>query len=173
VFVLGYQDHPIQRRWLKLYKLGDGPLYTFYTPYHLCHLEAPLTIGRAVLFGDCAAAPIGKPLVEVVAAAKRDLHAGEMLDGIGGFMTYGLCENVEVARPERLLPMGIAEGCRMTRDVGKDSVLSYHDVQIPEGRLSDKLREEQESWFAPHAAASQSVAARWSAPSALRAQSPA
>jgi predicted homoserine dehydrogenase-like protein len=49
--------------------------------------------------------------VEVVATAKRDLKAGEVIDGLGGFMTYGECENVWVSETRGLLPMGIAEGC--------------------------------------------------------------
>ena len=54
VFVLGTHDHPTQRHYLDLYKLGEGPLYCFYTPYHLCHFEVPTTVARAVLFGDAA-----------------------------------------------------------------------------------------------------------------------
>ena len=65
VFVLGTHDDPRQRHYLNLYKLGEGPLYCFYTPYHLCHFEVPNTVARAVLFGDAAIAPIGAPLVEV------------------------------------------------------------------------------------------------------------
>ena len=69
--------------------MGDGPLYGFYTPYHLCHFEAPMTAARAVLFGDAGLAPLAGPVCDVVTTAKRDLRAGEVLDGIGGFMTYG------------------------------------------------------------------------------------
>jgi predicted homoserine dehydrogenase-like protein len=153
VFCLGYQDHPVQQRWLHLYKLGDGPLYTFYTPYHLCHLEAPTTVARAVLFGDAAVAPHVGHVVDVVANAKRDLKAGETLDGIGFYMTYGVCENAEVVHKEGLLPMGLAEGCRVVRDVPQDTTLTYDDVAVPEGRLVDALREEQAARFcAPQAA---------------------
>src|SRR3712207_1507064 len=109
VFCLGYQDDPFQQRWLELYKLGDGPIYTFYTPYHLCHLEGPTTVARAVLFRDAAVAPDAGHVVDVVANAKRDLQAGEVLDGIGFYMTYGVCENADVAAAEQLLPMGLAE----------------------------------------------------------------
>jgi predicted homoserine dehydrogenase-like protein len=143
VFVLGTHDHPVQRHYLELYKLGTGPLYCFYTPYHLCHFEVPNTVARAVLFGDAALSPAGPPAVEVVAAAKADLGAGETLDGIGSYMTYGLCENADVAAAERLVPLGLAEGCRLTRDVPRDDVLTYGDVDLPEGRLADRLRAEQ------------------------------
>lgn len=149
VFVLGYQEHPLQKHYLRLYKLGDGPLYTFYTPYHLCHFEVPFTVARAVLFHDATVTPRGGPLVDVVATAKRDLRGGDTIDGIGFYMTYGLAENSDVVRAQRLLPMGLAEGCRLKRDVVKDQVLTYADVQVPEGRLCDELRAEQEARFPP------------------------
>ena len=76
VFVLGTHDHPMQQHYLNLYKLGEGPLYLFYTPYHLCHFEVPNTVARAVLFGDAAIAPQGAPTVEVVTTAKTDLSVG-------------------------------------------------------------------------------------------------
>lgn len=147
VFVLGTHDDPIQQHYLKLYKLGDGPVYCFYTPYHLCHFEVHNTIARAVLFQDAALAPIGPPCVDVVATAKIDLSSGQTIDGIGHYMTYGLAENSDVARNENLLPIGLAEDCKLKRNVAKDRVLTYDDVELPEGRLSDKLREEQNSIF--------------------------
>jgi predicted homoserine dehydrogenase-like protein len=143
VFVLGFEERPLQQHWLQLYKQGEGPIYTFYTPYHLCHLEAPSSIARAVLFGDATVAPDAGHVVDVIAAAKRDLRAGETLDGIGWYMTYGLCENADTARVENLLPMGLAEGCRLVRDVAKDRVLTYDDVELPPDRLADRLRAEQ------------------------------
>lgn len=148
VFVLGTHDHPTQQHYLNLYKLGSGPLYCFYTPYHLCHFEVPSTVARAVLFGDAAIAPLGSPLVDVVATAKIDLKAGQVLDGLGCYMTYGQGENSEVVQAENLLPMGLAEGCRLTRDIPRDQVLTYQDVDVPEGRLCDKLRAEQNAHFA-------------------------
>lgn len=147
VFVLGTHDHPQQKHYLNLYKLGEGPLYCFYTPYHLCHFEVPNTVARAVLFSDAAITPIAGPCVDVVATAKIDLKAGQTIDGIGGYMTYGLAENSQVVNQGSLLPMGLAEGCRLRRDVPKDQVLCMDDVTLPEGRLSDKLRAEQNAYF--------------------------
>jgi predicted homoserine dehydrogenase-like protein len=148
VFVLGTHDHPQQRHYLELYKLGEGPLYCFTRPYHLCHFEVPNTVARAVLFGDAALAPAGGPQVDVVAAAKVGLEPGQELDGPGGYLTYGLAENHETAEAERLLPMGLAEGCRVTRAVAKDAVLTHDDVEVPDGRLVDELRAEQDVAFA-------------------------
>ncbi len=147
VFVLGTHDHPTQRHYLNLYKLGEGPLYCFYTPYHLCHFEVPNSVARAALFGDVTLAASGPPRVEVIAAAKTDLEAGATLDGIGHYMTYGLCENAEVARAENLLPIGLAEGCRLKRAVPKDACLTYDDVEPPADSLAHRLRAEQNAHF--------------------------
>ncbi|NES17543.1 MAG: Gfo/Idh/MocA family oxidoreductase [Symploca sp. SIO3E6] len=148
VFVFGTHDDPKQQHYLNLYKLGEGPLYSFYTPYHLCHFEVPLSVARAALFQDAVMAPLGAPQVDVVTTAKIDLKAGETLDGIGFYMTYGQCENSEVVQTENLLPMGLAEGCLLKRDIPKDQVLTYDDVELPENRLCDKLRAEQNAHFA-------------------------
>lgn len=148
VFVFAAHDDPKQRHYLNLYKLGEGPLYSFYIPYHLCHFEVPTSIARAVLFKDAVMSPIGGPVVDVVATAKIDLRAGEVLDGLGFYMTYGQCENADVVEEQNLLPMGLAEGCRLKRNITRDQVLTYDDVEVPEGRLCDKLRAEQREYFA-------------------------
>ncbi|MGE5682677.1 MAG: NAD(P)H-dependent oxidoreductase [Bacillota bacterium] len=148
VFVLGTHDHPLHQHYLNLYKLGSGPLYCFYTPYHLCHFEIANSVARAVIFGDAAITPLGAPCVDVAAAAKRDLKAGETIDPLGYYMTYGLCENWETSINQNLLPIGAAEGCVLKNDIAKDQVLRYDDVELPEGRLIDKLLKEQKSYFA-------------------------
>jgi predicted homoserine dehydrogenase-like protein len=147
VFVLGTTNDVVERHYLSLYKMGAGPIYCFYWPYHLCHFEVPFSVARAVIFGDPAITPLGAPRVDVVAAAKRDLRGGEILDGLGHYMTYGLCENAQTVHAEGLLPIGIAEGCRLRRDVRRDQVLEYEDVELPSGRLCDRLRREQDARF--------------------------
>jgi predicted homoserine dehydrogenase-like protein len=107
----------------------------------------PNTVARAVLFGDAAITPQGAPLVDVVAAAKIDLKAGQVLDGMGHYMTYGLCENSDVASEQNLLPIGLAEGCTLKRGITKDQVLSIDDVSFPDGRECDRLRSEQNIHF--------------------------
>ncbi|MGE0705469.1 MAG: NAD(P)-dependent oxidoreductase, partial [Vicinamibacterales bacterium] len=147
VFVLGYNDHPIPRRYMTYHKLGDGPLYAFYTPYHLCNFEVGTTAARAALFHDATIAPAGGPICEVMTLAKRDLRAGEVLDGIGGFTCYGVLENRDVFAAGGWLPMGLAEGCQLKRDVAKDEPIGCADVVAPPGRLIDRLRREQELLF--------------------------
>jgi predicted homoserine dehydrogenase-like protein len=147
VYVFATHDDPKQRHYMNLYKRGEGPLYSFYTAYHLCHFEVPTSLARVALFQDAVLAPIAGPVVDVVATAKIDLHAGETIDGIGQYMTYGQCENSDATLAERLLPMGLAEGCRLVRDVPADQVLTYADVELPGDRLADVLRAEQDATY--------------------------
>jgi predicted homoserine dehydrogenase-like protein len=147
VFVLAAHDDPRQRHYLNLYKLGEGPLYSFYVPYHLGHFEVPLSAARAVLFGDVVLAPRGAPRVDVVATAKRDLRAGDIIDGLGGFDTYGQVERAGTTWAQRLLPVGLASGCRLRRHIPKDRVLTYDDILVPDGRVCDRLRREQDAAF--------------------------
>ncbi|RPH69267.1 MAG: NAD(P)-dependent oxidoreductase [Myxococcaceae bacterium] len=152
-FVLAEHPDPKQRHYLELYKMGTGPLYPFWVPYHLVHFETPFSIARVVLFGDELAPPLGGPVVEVCAVAKRDLQAGEILDEYGMYCTYGEAVNVEEMSAGQYLPEGLVEGCRLKRAVAKDQVLTYADVELPEGRIADRLRAEQyvhfrgESWL--------------------------
>jgi predicted homoserine dehydrogenase-like protein len=147
VFIIGRHDDPKQQHYLKLYKMGDGPYYCFYRPFHLCHFELPNTVARAALFDDAVISPVAAPEVEVVAVAKKDLRQGEKLDGVGHYMTYGVCENADDVASEKMLPLGIAEGCMLIRDVDKDQVLTYEDVKVPEGRYIDQLRQKQIDYF--------------------------
>jgi predicted homoserine dehydrogenase-like protein len=154
VYCLAEHPDPKQQHYLSLYKMGDGPLYSFFVPYHLVHIEVPGSIARAAIFKDCSAKPLGGPVVEVCAVAKRDLKAGEVLDDYGMYMTYGEAVNAEDMSDNRYLPEGLVAGCRLKRDIAKDAVLTYADVILPANRLADQLRAEQyrrfrgETWLA-------------------------
>ena len=149
VYCMAAHDDPQQRHLLDYYKLGPGPLYSFYTPYHLCHFEVPTSIARAVLFGDPAVSSLGASRVEAITTAKRTLPAGHVLDGLGGYDTYGQAERADVTRTERLLPAGVAEGCRLKVPVSIDKVITYDDVELPAGRVVDAMRAEQAAVFPP------------------------
>jgi predicted homoserine dehydrogenase-like protein len=123
--------------------LGEGPLYCFYEPYHLCHLEAPMSVARAVLFGDAVGQALAGPVLEVVAIAKRDLRAGETLDSFGRYMTYGQAEKAQVVREQGLLPEGLVEGCRLLRSIPKDDPIRWADVVAPSQELAHQLYAEQ------------------------------
>ena len=147
VFVFASQADPKQRSMLTYCKLGDGPIYSFYVPYHLMTLEAHLTLARIALFKDAAIVPLGAPVVDVVTTAKRHLKAGELLDGVGEYTAYGLCENADVVRAENLLPIGLADGCRLKRDIAIDQAIRWADVEAPKDSLVHKLRQEQDAFF--------------------------
>jgi predicted homoserine dehydrogenase-like protein len=142
-FVVIHEDNPLKTAQLAYYKMGAGPFHVFYTPFHLPHLQIASTIGRAVLFNDPTVTPLDGPRCEVVAMAKKDMRAGERLDGIGGFTAYGLIENFSPARAGNALPISLAEGCVLKRDVKKDHMLTVDDVTMPAERLSDRLWQEQ------------------------------
>jgi len=146
-FVVVHEDSPLKKVQLAYYKLGDGPFYVFYTPFHLPHIQIASTIARAVLHRDATVSPVGGPVCEVVTVAKRDLNAGEVLDGIGGFCCYGLVDNAAAAREQCALPIGLSEGCRLRREIRKDSVLSFNDVDLPsESQVLALWREQQTRW---------------------------
>ena len=146
-WVIVHEESPLKRAQLSYYKLGDGPFFVFYTPFHLPHLQIPSTIGRAVVHLDATVAPLAGPVCEVITIAKRDLKAGERLDGVGGFCSYGLIDNTNSARAMEALPIARSEGCVLRRDAAKDAVLSFNDVDQPRGRLVDTLWSEQcERW---------------------------
>lgn len=142
VFVLATNDDPMHQHYLNLYKLGEGPLYCFYTPYHLCHFEVHNSIVRMVDFADVPVVPIGGPVVEVVAVAKTDIAAGDTIDGLGGYLTYGESENHPTARAEGLLPIAMAEGAKATRNIAKDAAITFDDVELPPQLINDLFDEQ-------------------------------
>ncbi len=146
-FVLGHTEDPVKQAYLKYLKMGEGPLYALYTPFHLPQLEIPLTVARAVLLADATITPLGAPACDAICIAKQDLKPGDRLDGIGGFAAYTLIENYDTARRENALPMGVAEDCIIRRPVAKDVMITYADVELPAGRVCDQLRAEQSKKF--------------------------
>ncbi len=142
-FVVVHEDSPLKKVQLSYYKLGDGPFYVFYTPFHLPHLQIASTIGRVAIHRDATVAPIGGPVCEVLTIAKRNLKSGERLDGIGGFCTYGLIDNARSARGASALPIGLSEGCILRRDLPKDAMITFDDVDLPPTGLVETLWREQ------------------------------
>jgi predicted homoserine dehydrogenase-like protein len=157
-FVIIHEESPLKKVQLAYYKLGDGPFYVFYTPFHLPHLQIASTIGRAVIHRDATVAPMAGPVCEIVAMAKRDLKAGERLDGVGGFCTYGLIDNTAAARAVNALPIALSDGCVLRRDVPKDSALSFDDlVTSPAGLAATLWNQQAERWGVAKPAAEPSM----------------
>jgi predicted homoserine dehydrogenase-like protein len=146
-FVICHNDHPEKRKLMAYLKMGSGPLYLFYQPFHLPPWQVAHSVARAALFGDATITPRGAPVCDTVSYAKRDLRAGERLDGMGGFTCYGLVERYELCQRDHALPIAISLDCRVKRDIAKDQAISYEDVELPVGRLCDRLRAEQAAYF--------------------------
>lgn len=146
VFAAHNGDHT-QAHYLNYGKLGEGPLYSFYVPYHLTIFEVALSVARVALFRDTIIAPVSGQKVDVVATAKTDLKAGTTLDGIGEFLTYGQCETAAKTSQECLLPMGIAEGSVLRTNLQKDDVIRMEDIDLPNNECVN-LRLEQNQLFA-------------------------
>lgn len=147
VFIYATTSDPVSVKFLKYGKLGDGPLYSFYVPYHLLFFDMASSICRLVDFNDPVIVPAGGPVVDVVAAAKTDLAKGDVIDGIGGFKTYGLCENHDVVLSEGLLPMALASGLKVRRNISRDEVLKYDDVKFDEDNYLINLIKRQNELF--------------------------
>lgn len=146
VFVIATTSDPLLQEYLGLYKMGTGPSYVFYRPYHLCTLEAYRSVIDAVCFRRATLAP-GGLTCEVIACAKRDLSVGERIDGIGGFTVYGVIENATETQKQKLLPIGLSGDCTLIKPVAKDSPITYNDVNLPEDRSVDRLYREQIALF--------------------------
>lgn len=134
VFLVVTTDNKRIRDGLVQRDMGEGPYYTLYRPYHLCSIEVPLTIAQCVLYGESTGHPKSYLTSECITVAKRDLKAGERLDGIGEYCYRGSIERYHIAKEERLLPLGLAKGCVLSKDVSKDTPISYDMIEaVPEG----------------------------------------
>jgi predicted homoserine dehydrogenase-like protein len=149
VFVVGQCDDPLQQRYLQYYKLGDGPFYLFYRPYHLCHLETPRAIARAVFHGEAVLQPRRGRVADVYAYAKRDAAAGEDVPhGIGGDHCYGLIERAADADAAGHVPIALLdveageERPRIRRNIAKDMPLTWDDIVLPDSWLVRRWRAE-------------------------------
>ena len=126
-------------------QLGSGPDYLFFRPYHLCHMEVPLSVAEAVVYREPTLAPLGAPVADVLAIAKRDLKAGDVLDGIGGESYYGQVDTAE--RGREFLPCGLAEGATVVRAVAADEPIPRDAVEFSQGDYIRNLRCLQETLF--------------------------
>src|SRR5258705_3237332 len=138
VFVIARAAHPeMVKPYLRYLKMGDGPDYLFFRPYHLCHIETPLSAAEAVIYREPTIAPLGAPIAHTISIAKRDLDAGATLDGIGGFNIYGELESAPKAHG--LLPVGLAENIQLTHPIPQDQPIPLDAVDLDESNLLVKL----------------------------------
>ena len=144
VFVVFSTDHPKINRDLQYLKLGTGPYYALFRPYHLTSLETPISIARAVLKHETTIATDQAPVCETVTVAKRDLKAGERIDGLGGFTVYGMIDEAKQARESDALPLGLAPGSVLRKDIRQGETVSYSDVELDETLYIVQLRRMQD-----------------------------
>lgn len=124
---------------------GKGKYFTFFRPYHLWFLEAPISVARAHLFHQVTLAPKDEPIADVMAIAKKDLKPGEKLDDFGGFTFHGLNTRAEDAKSKNALPVGLAPGAKIVSAVRKGTVITWDDVELYESSTLVKLRREQDN----------------------------
>jgi len=144
VFVVGEMRHPRLRERMNDLGLGEGPYYTFYRPYHLTSLEVPLSAAAAVLLGQSHMRPLPVPSAEVAARAKRDLAPGETLDAIGEYCYRGFALSRGDATLLNALPLGLAQGARVTRRIARGDYLTYANCAPDERQKIVQVRRAQD-----------------------------
>ncbi|MEQ7301629.1 NAD(P)H-dependent oxidoreductase [Enterococcus avium] len=143
------QNEGVQHELNYLLKKGERDHHILFRPYHLCSLETPLTIARAVLEHDTAIVPLGAPISETVAVAKRDIKAGEKIDGIGGYCVRGVLETHADMKKNGNVPIGLVGGTSVAkRDIKDGAFLTIDDIELDESTTVYKLRKLQDETFA-------------------------
>lgn len=139
VYLVGRCDHPVQMPYLEYYKLGDGPYYLFFRPYHLCHLETPRAIAKAVLYGEAILQPWVGRIADVYAFAKCDAVAGsEIKHGIGDDLVYGQIVSVEEMKDA--VPVTVLDSpgvVTLKRSIVKDQIITWDDVEWSDRSMVD------------------------------------
>jgi predicted homoserine dehydrogenase-like protein len=145
VFLVITTDNETIQADLDYLDMGQGPNYVLHRTYHIPTIEPLLTAARAVLFGDASLVPQA-PVADTITVAKRDLEAGEEIDGIGGHTVYGLTERAAVASEENLVPISIIEGATLETDIEAGTPITYDDVSMADTELLH-LRKLQDAYF--------------------------
>lgn len=142
------QNEEVKNELNYLMKKGDRDHHILYRPYHLASLETPLTIAKAVLRQDHAIIPLGAPVSETVAVAKKDIKEGEALDGIGGYCVRGVLETHQDMKHEGHIPIGLISGNVVAkRNIKQGTFLTTDDVQLDESTSVWQLRKLQDDTF--------------------------
>jgi len=123
---------------------GHGNYWALYRPYHLANLETPISIIRTVLYNEETAATHNAPVAETIAVAKKDLKAGEKIDSLGGYTVRGVIEKARVAREQNLLPLGIAPGAVLKKDIKDGQAVRWDEVEVDENQTIFHLRQLQD-----------------------------
>jgi predicted homoserine dehydrogenase-like protein len=128
-------------------KVGTGPYFTFFRPYHLWFLEAPISIARAVLDRYVTLDSQEVPVADVMTVAKKDMSPGDMIDEFGGYCCRGVILDRQLAREKNALPMGLSPGATLVKDIKKGETITWDHVSLDENSTVVKLRREQDKTF--------------------------
>lgn len=148
VFVTVATDNEEIAYQMQYHSMGPGPLWTLYRPYHLCNLETPPTVAKLVIDHEPTIIPLDGPVSECITVAKRDLKAGETIDGIGGYTTYGSIATAEETYKKGYVIYGLVnKKTKMLRDVPKGQLLTLDDVELDTTTQLYKTRKEQDAMY--------------------------
>ena len=114
--------------------MGAGPYYTFYRPYHLASIEAPRSVGMAIINKEPGLQPTTW-IAEVIGHAKKDLAKGDKIDGIGGYASYGVTYPVEQSK--EFVPLGLLEGAEVLEDIKAGDPISKSAIQLPDNLINN------------------------------------
>ncbi len=146
VYAIVTTDLPQVHHEMKFLKMGDGPNYVLFRPYHLTSLETPITIAKAHIYREPSIVPmLDRPVAEVITIAKKDIKKGEYFDGIGEETVYGSIEEYNVAKKEDLVPIGlINRNARARVDIKKDEYITNDMIELDTDTEIYKLRQLQD-----------------------------
>ena len=148
VFVTVATDNQEIAYQMQYHSMGPGPLWTLYRPYHLCNLETPLTVAKLVIDNEPTIIPLDGPVSECITVAKVDLKAGQTIDGIGGYTTYGSIATAEETYKKGYVIYGLVnKKAKMLRDVPKGQLLTLEDVELDTSTQLYKTRKEQDAMY--------------------------
>ena len=145
VFVVAEMDHPRIRERMEDLKMGEGPYFTFFRPYHLTSLEVPLTCARVVLYGKADMVPMARPVAEVCAVAKKDMAVGETLDQIGEYCYRAWIMTAAQARSAGAIPCGLLTGAKVTAPIKKGDLITRANTAVPANSKIAALRARQDA----------------------------
>jgi predicted homoserine dehydrogenase-like protein len=145
VFVVAEMDHPRIRERMEDLKMGEGPYFTFFRPYHLTSLEVPLTCARVVLYGKADMVPMARPVAEVCAVAKKDLAVGDTLDQIGEYCYRAWIMTAPEAHSAGAIPCGLLTGAKVTAPIKKGDLITRANTAVPANSKIAALRARQDA----------------------------
>lgn len=124
-------------------KMGNGPYFSLHRPYHLASVEAPLSIAKILLNNEPSLVCENR-ITEVIAATKKELLPGDVLDGIGGYCYRGIADIREDAEKDNLVPIGLLQNAKVKRQLLTGQLITWDDVEIDESQTIVRLRREQD-----------------------------